>query len=79
MAKIYNDKMCNAKADKRWWHIEEYLSGKKALVIGKRVKIVWYSIGKPTFSVRCFNSVDMYYIHFVLFGKVVEFHYYKRL
>lgn len=78
---IDNEKMWTAKADKRWWHIEEYLTGKKALVIGRKMPVIqinWYSIDNPRFSVRCFRSRDMFHIHFVLFGKVVEFHYYKR-
>ena len=80
MAKEFDNKnMWAAKTDNRWWHIEEYLTGRKALIIGKRIQLVWYSIEKTRFSVRCFSSINMYYIHFIFFGKVMEFYYHKRV
>lgn len=67
------------KNDKRWWHIKEYVSGKKALVMGRRIRFIWYRIEtKRRFSFRCFRSVDMYYAHIMLFGKILEYHYYRR-
>lgn len=67
-----------AKADKRWWHIEVSLKGRKSLVIGRNIKFNWYSIEHKRFSLKCFKSIDMYYAHIALLGKVLEFHYYRR-
>lgn len=68
-----------SKNDKRWWHIEERVSGTKSLIIGKRIQINWSWCEETKFSFKTFNSVDMFYFHIVLFHKCVEFHYYHRL
>lgn len=68
----------NNKNDNRWWHIEEYLTGKKALHIGKRIRFNWYINESTKFDIKAFKSIDMYYAHIVLFYKVLEFHYYRR-
>lgn len=66
-------------SDKRWWHIEEYISGRKALIIGKKIQINWYRLDEiKRFSFRWFNSVDMFYWHVVLFHSVLEFQYFYR-
>ena len=67
------------KKDKRWWHIEERISGTKSLIIGKRIQINWSKFEETKFSFKTFNNVDMFYFHIVLFYKCVEFHYYHRL
>ena len=67
------------KKDKRWWHIEERVSGTKSLIIGKRIQINWSKFEETKFSFKTFNNVDMFYFHIVLFYKCVEFHYYHRL
>lgn len=69
--------METAKNDKRWWHIEEYLTGRKALIVWKRTRINWYKC-ETRFSFKWFNSVDMFYFHVCLFFRVFEFHYYHR-
>jgi len=66
------------KADKRWWHIEERVSGTKSLIIGKRIQINWLWCEETKLSFKTFNSVDMFYCHIVLFHKCVELHYYHR-
>lgn len=67
------------KKDMRWWHIEEYLTGKKSLIIGKKTRIISYHCDETKFSFRYFNNIDMFYFHIVLFHKCIEFHYYHRL
>ena len=66
------------KADKRWWHIEERVSGKKSL-IGRKIQINWYKDNEVRNQFKWFNSVDMFYWHIVLFGKILEFQYFHRL
>ena len=66
------------KADKRWWHSKEYPTERNSLVIGRNIKFLWYSIEHKRFSLKYFKSIDMYYAHIALLGKVLEFHYYRR-
>lgn len=66
------------KKDKRWWHIEKYLNGTKALIIGK-FQLNWYHCDETKFSAKAYNNIDMFYCHIVLFHKCVELHYYYRL
>lgn len=67
------------KKDKRWWHIEERLTGTKSLIIGKRIQINWSRLEETKFSFKTFNSVDMFYLHLVLFHRYIVFFYYHRL
>ena len=67
------------KNDGRRWHIEEYLTGRKCLHIGRRVRINYHDKGMSLLSCRCFNSIDMFYWHIVVWHRVLEFHYYHRL
>ena len=77
-----------AKADGRRWHVEEYISGRKALCIGRRTRLLWYRIDRPDaadydcpaywFGWGAFKSADMYHAHLVLFGRVLEFHYFRK-
>jgi hypothetical protein len=67
------------KNDKRWWHIEERVSGTKSLIIGKRIQINWSRSEDTKFSFKTFNNVDMFYLHIVLFHRYIVFFYYHRL
>ncbi len=67
------------KKDKRWWHIEERLTGTKSLVIGERIQINWSRCEETKFSFKTFNNADMFYLDFILFHRYIEFFYYHRL
>lgn len=67
------------KKDKRWWHIEERLTGTKSLIIGERIQINWSRFEEKKFSFKTFNNVDMFYLDFILFHRYIEFFYYHRL
>lgn len=67
------------KKDKRWWHIEERLTGTKSLIIGKRIEINWSRFEEKKFSFKTFNNVDMFYLHLILFHRYIIFFYYHRL
>jgi len=69
------------KKDKRWWRIEKNFNGTgiKALIIGKRIQINWSRSEDTKFSFKTFNSVDMFYLHIVLFYRYLVFFYYHRL
>lgn len=66
------------KNDNRWWHILEYLSGRKTLIIGNKIQINWYKDKELKNQFKWFNSVDMFYWHIVLCGRVLGFMYYHR-
>ena len=67
------------KKDKRWWHIEERLTGTKSLIIGERIQINWSRFEEKKFSFKTFNNVDMFYLDLILFHRYIEFFYYHRL
>lgn len=65
--------------DGRWWHIEEYLYGRKALIIGHKMQINWYKDKEVKNQFKWFNSVDMFYWHIALFSRVLQFQYFHRI